>query len=143
MSKGTERTAVVATLDGIIHATYDVISGPAGQARDWERFRSLYAPGARLIPIVTAGGASHARMLSPEDYIRRVQPIFAVESFWERETSREESVIGHYAHVLSHYESLRDPEGEPFEHGTNSMQLLNDGTRWWIVNVMWNTSRSE
>lgn len=143
MSTGTARRTDVATLDGIVRATYEVISGPVGEARDWERFRSLYAPGARLIPIVTADGASHARLLTPEDYIRRVEPIFAHESFWERETSREAQTIGHYAHVLSHYESLRDPEGEPFERGTNSMQLLNDGTRWWIVNVMWNTSRSE
>lgn len=141
MSTGTARRTDVATLDGIVRATYEVISGPVGQARDWERFRSLYAPGARLIPIVNADGASHARLLTPEDYIRRVEPIFANESFWERETSREAQTIGHYAHVLSHYESLRDPAGEPFERGTNSLQLLHDGTRWWIVNVMWNTSR--
>jgi hypothetical protein len=25
----------------------------------------------------------------------------------------------------------------------NSIQLFNDGLRWWIVNVMWNTARAE
>jgi hypothetical protein len=38
---------------------------------------------------------------------------------------------------------VRDPKGEPFERGTNSVQLFHDGERWWIVSVMWNTSRAE
>ena len=131
----------VNTLDAILKAMYEVISGPAGVARDWERFRNLYAPGARLMPVV-AGPPARARVLSPEDYIRRVEPIFAQEDFWERETGRETETFGRVAHVLSHYESLRDPEGEPFERGTNSVQLFHDGERWWIVSVMWNTSRA-
>jgi len=44
--------------------------------------------------------------------------------------------------VLSSYESLRDPNGPAFEHGANSMQLFFDDSRWWIISVMWNTSRS-
>src|SRR5712692_10126116 len=39
----------VATMDSTIGALYDVISGPAGK-RDWDRFRSLFISGARLIP---------------------------------------------------------------------------------------------
>ncbi len=130
----------VGSVDAIIAATYDVISGPKGQARDWERFRSLYAPGARLMPVI-GGSAPHVRVLSPEEYIRRVEPIFAVEDFWERETSRETKTFGRIALVVSHYESLREANGEPFERGTNSMQLFFDDTRWWIVSVMWNTAR--
>ena len=132
--------AEYSTLSSIIHATYEAISGSAGQVRNWERFRSLYAPGARLMPVV-GGEHPEARVLSVEDYIRRVESIFAVESFYERETSREEKVIGRVAHVLSHYESLRDPDGAPFETGTNSMQLFFDDHRWWVVSVMWNTAR--
>lgn len=131
----------LATLDGILRAMYEVISGRAGQARDWARFRSLYLPEARLMPVV-GGGQPHVRVLSPEDYIRRVEPIFAREDFWERETGREVATFGRVAHVLSHYESLRDPNGPPFETGTNSVQLFFDDARWWVVSVLWNTSRS-
>jgi hypothetical protein len=92
------------------------------------------------MPIV-GGDHPHVRILSVDDYIRRVEPIFATESFYERETTREEHLIGRFAHVLSHYESLRDPSSRPFETGTNSMQLFFDDTRWWFVNIMWNTSR--
>jgi hypothetical protein len=132
----------VSTLDAILHASYAVLSGPAGQPRDWERYRTLFIDGARLMPVVAVHGEKpHVRQLKLEDYIRRVEPIFAVENFWERETSRQTEIFGRVAHVLSKYESLRDPNGAPFEHGANSMQLFYDDTRWWIVSVMWNTSR--
>lgn len=136
----TPRASDVSTLDGIIAAMYDVISGPAGQPRDWNRFRSLYIEGARLIPIPKGG--QPPRLLSPEDYIRRVEPIFAVEDFWERETHRDTQILGKVAHVLSTYESSRTPGGPAFETDKNSIQLMNDGARWWIVNVMWNTPRA-
>ena len=133
----------VARLDGLLHALYEVLSGPAGQRRDWERYRTLFMDGARLIPVVAVTGEKpRARQLTLEDYIRRVEPIFAVEGFWERETSRQTETFGRVAHVLSSYESLRDPAGPPFERGANSMQLFYDDTRWWVVSIMWNTSRS-
>jgi hypothetical protein len=132
----------VSTLDGILHALYEVLSGPAGQPRDWERYRSLFIEGARLLVVVAvAGEKPRVRQLTLEDYIRRVEPIFAVEDFWERETSRQAETFGRVAHVLSKYESLRDPNGQPFERGANSMQLFYDDSRWWVVSVMWNTSR--
>jgi len=133
----------VSTLDGILHASYEVLSGPIGQRRDWDRYRTLFADGARLMPVVAvAGQKPHVRQLNVDDYIRRVDPIFAVEDFWERETSRQTEIFGRIAHVLSSYESLRDPNGPAFEHGANSMQLFFDDSRWWIISVMWNTSRS-
>ena len=51
--------------EAILNAVYDVISGGKGQARDWNRMRSLFIPGARLIPTIavaaTAGACSHRR----------------------------------------------------------------------------------
>jgi hypothetical protein len=133
----------VSTLDGILHALYEVLSGPAGQPRDWERYRSLFIEGARLLVVVAvAGQKPHVRQLTLEDYIQRVELIFARENFWERETSRQSETVGRSAHVLSKYESLRDPNGPAFEHGANSMQLFYDDSRWWVVSIMWNTSRN-
>jgi hypothetical protein len=133
----------VSTLNGILHALYDVLSGPAKQRRDWERYRTLFIDGARLLVVVAVPGEKpHVRQLTLDDYIRRVEPIFAVEDFWERETTRQSETVGRVAHVLSRYESLRDPNGPAFEHGANSMQLFYDDSRWWVVSIMWNTSRS-
>lgn len=138
------RPSDVATLDAILHTFYETVSGLAGQPRDWDRFRSLFLPDGRLMPIISvSGGKSGIRLLSAEDFIHRVESIFAIEDFWERETSRQTETFGHLAHVLSFYDSLRSPNGPPFERSVNSIELFNDGLRWWIVSVMWNTSRSE
>lgn len=134
----------VATLDAIIRAMYEVIAGAAGEPRDWDRFHSLYAPGARLMPIISPKGEpARVRVLSPEEFRKRVKPIFEREGFFERETGRTVEVVGAIAHVLSHYESMHAPGGEPFDRATNSMQLFFDGTRWWIVSVMWHTPRNQ
>ncbi len=132
----------LSTVEGILHAAYALLSGPVGQRRNWEQYRTLFVPGARLMPVVSTGGPPRVRVLTVDDYIQRVEPIFAKEDFWEVETSREVETLGRIAHVLSHYESRRTADGPPFESGTNSMQLFFDDRRWWIVSVMWNTSRT-
>ena len=142
MSTPGASSSDAASVDAILRAMYEVLCGAAGAPRDWTRFRSLYLPNARLMPVVSIPGETpRVRALNPDDYIRRVEPIFARENFWERETGRQAETFGRVAHVLSHYESLRAPNAEPFERGSNSVQLFYDDSRWWIVSVMWNTSR--
>lgn len=133
-----------ANIDWVITTMYDVISGPAGKPRDWELLRSLYHPEARMIPAISPAHASPSlRVLTVDDFIQRVDAIFAKESFWERETKRESAIFGRIAHVLSYYESLRDLNEAPFTTGKKTMQLFFDDARWWIVSAMWNTERSE
>ena len=79
----TPHPSDAATIDAILNALYDVLSGPAGQPRDWDRLRSLFLPDARIIPVVsTPGEPARARLLTIEDFIRRLEPIFATENFW-------------------------------------------------------------
>jgi hypothetical protein len=132
----------VESLDAIVHALYEVISGPKGQSRDWQRYRSLFVPEARsTLAIVKPGESPRLRLLDTDAYIARVEPIFRSEDFWEVETERKSEVFGSVAHVISYYESRRSEDGKPFTSGANSMQLFHDGTRWWFVSVMWNTER--
>jgi hypothetical protein len=135
-------SADVASIDSIINASYDVISGPAGQPRDWERERSLFFPGARLIPTATRPGDNESKLapqiLDVEGYIERVEPLFCEQGFYETELARRTEQFGQIAQVWSTYESRRHPdEPEPFMRGINSFQLFHDGTRWWIVNIYW------
>lgn len=134
--------ADVESIDAIIKATYDVISGPAGAKRDWERERSLFYPGARLIPTATVPGRNDVDLapliLDVEGYIARVEPLFAKEGFYESEVARRVEQFGRIAHVWSTYESRHDPkDAEPFMRGINSIQLFNDGARWWILSIYW------
>src|SRR6187455_3617134 len=66
----------VDSLDSIMKAVYDVISGDAGKVRDWDRFRSLFHKDARLIPSGKNRdtGVLGARVLTPEDYIKNAGP---------------------------------------------------------------------
>src|SRR5438045_3069112 len=93
----------VSSMDAIMKAVYDSISGDAGKARDWDRFRSLFHKDARLIPTgknATTGVVS-ANALSPEDYIKRVEPFFASQGFYEREAARKVEQYGNIVHVFS------------------------------------------
>ena len=131
--------ADVATMDSIIAAVYDVISGPAKAERNWDRFRSLFIPGARLIPTGRRQtGEVLSRVLTPEEYIQRSGPSLQQNGFFEREISKRVEKFGNIAHVFSTYDSKRAKEDEkPFARGINSFQLMNDGKRWWIVTIFW------
>ncbi len=132
--------ADVASLDAIMKAVYDVISGDAGQKRDWDRFRTLFHKDARLIPARKnqQTGIFGATVLTPEEFITRVAPNVAKEGFFEREIARHTDVYGNIVHAFSTYESRHSlSDKTPFVRGINSFQLLNDGKRWWVLTIYW------
>jgi len=138
------RPADVATPDAIIAAVYASISGPAGQPRDWDRFRSLLIPGARLIPSARrTPGATTPVVWSAEEYIAAAGPGLERQGFFEREIHRTTDAFGAVLHAFSTYDSKRTPDGQPFARGINSMQLYNDGTRWWIVTIFWDAETAD
>jgi hypothetical protein len=131
----------VESIDAIIAATYDVISGPAEKKRDWDRERSLFYPGALIIPTARVPGRNDVdfepQMLDVEGYIARVEPLLQ-KGFYEKEVARRLEQFGRIAHVWSTYESRYDSsDPEPSMRGINSFQLFNDGNRWWILSVYW------
>jgi len=137
--------ADVKSIDAILAALYDVISGPAGKKRDWDRFRSLFVAGARLIPAAKRpDGVFEARVLDPDGYVKRAAPFLEEQGFYEREISRKVDQFGQIAHVFSTYDSRHTAEDKtPFARGINSIQLLNDGKRWWIVTIYWDSERPD
>ena len=134
------------SIDSILAATYEVISGPAGKKRDWDRFRSLFYPGARLIPTGKRPDETEvrARVLSPDDYVERSAPFLEKEGFFERGVLNQVERFGNIAQVFSTYESRHNSsDAQPFQRGINSFQLVNDGTRWWILTIMWQAETPE
>jgi hypothetical protein len=131
--------ADVASIDSIIAAVYNVISGPASKKRDWDRMRSLFVPGARLIPTgPRQAGGYGSRVMTVDEYIERSSPFFEREGFFETETARRSEEFGQIAHAFSTYDSRHAPDdAKPFARGINSIQLMNDGKRWWIVTIFW------
>ena len=135
----------VATLNATINTLYAVISGDKGVERDWELFRYLFQPGARLMPSgKRPDGTVGMRVMTPEEYIERSGPFLVENGFHEMEIGREVDEYGTVAHVFSAYaarRSLEDPE--PFMRGINSIQLLKGEGRWWIVSVFWMAETEE
>jgi len=133
------RAEDVATIDGILSALYESISGPAGAERDWPRMRSLFVPDGRLMPTGKRADGTGVRLSwGVEEYITRAGPGLKENGFFEREIGRRTDQFGQVVQVFSTYESRRaatDPE--PFMRGINSIQLWNDGSRWWVVSILW------
>jgi hypothetical protein len=141
--------ADVASIDAIIMAAYDSISGPPGK-RDWNRVRSLFIPGARLIPTaenageISRGGQIAPHLLDVDGFIERIRDHVEKNGFFEREVARRTEQFGNIAHVWSTYESRHNVDDpEPFMRGINSIQLFYDGTRWWIVTIYWQQESTE
>lgn len=131
----------VKSLDAIMHAAYASISGPAGP-RDWDRFRSLFLPQARFTQVgENPDGSKFVISWGVDEFIRDAGAIFAKEPFYENAIVNKPDSYGGMTQVLSSYESKRTPDGKPFERGMNSFQLLNDGKRWWIVSIFWDSER--
>lgn len=132
----------VSSIDGIIRALYEVISGPAGAPRDWDRDRKLFIAGARLVPTrPRPEGGAIADVFDVEGYIASRSPMFEKDSFFETEIARRTFVFGNIAHILSSYELSRSPGEKPFMRGVNSIQLFHDGARWWVLSIVWDNER--
>ncbi|MGB8477444.1 MAG: hypothetical protein WCE63_01205 [Acidobacteriaceae bacterium] len=130
--------------DAILNAVYDVISGGKGQARDWNRMRSLFIPDARLIPAITVAATADklaqtdAIILTIDDYIARSSGTMTGNGFFEHSIHNEVEQFSNIVQIWSTYESRHNVDDpKPFARGINSFQLLNDGKRYWIVNIFW------
>lgn len=133
----------VSSPEAIVAALYDVISGPQGQERNWDRMRSLFVPDARLIPVgPRPDGSLVLTTMTVDDYITRVGPRLVSTGFTEREIARTEDRFGNIMHVFSTYEGVM-ATGAPPIRGINSIQLMFDGARWWVVTVFWEAERPD
>jgi hypothetical protein len=132
----------VKSMNAILAAIYDVISGPAGD-RDWNRFRSLFLPQARFTQVSTApDGSKMVLAWNVDEFVRDAGEVFSKEAFYEKAIVNRPMSFGNVTQVFSSYESRRSPAAKPFQRGINSIQLLNDGKRWWVLSILWDEERA-
>jgi hypothetical protein len=136
-NKGNIYNKDVSSIDHIIAAMYDVISGPAGQ-RDWDRFHNLYHKNAYMMAIFATSDSTHSsRTFSPAEYVERCDDMMKKDAFKEIELSRKMERFGNLVQVFSAYEFTTPTI---VKTGINSLQLFFDGERWWIMTVIWQES---
>ncbi len=131
------RPADVATIDGMVNAYYEVVSGPKGQPRDWARDRTLYISDIRFVPVdIGKDGKIEPRISTHQQFVEASTGL-EKEGFFEKEVHRVTERFGPIAHVWSTYESRRTETGPVIQRGINSIELFWDGKRWWIANAIW------
>ncbi len=133
----------LATVDGIIHALYDAISGPVGQDRDWNTFRNLFAEDARMyIAVPDKDSGTTLKSITPEEYADRNQTRLSDIGFGEEELYRITNTYGAGTQVFSTYEShYTNKNGEEdITKGINNIQLYFDGERYFIVSIFWDAN---
>ena len=125
--------ADVKSIDSIISAYYEVISGPSGYQYDAARDQNLHAPNALITRV------SDGMPLQRHDLLTEQQPLKAPypEGFFEYEIGRIVQVYEGIAHVWSTYEIRKAPSSEVTGRGVNSISLYYDESRWWIAS--WST----
>lgn len=145
--RGAARAEDVASVDSIVQALYDVISGPSGQLREWNRMRNLFLPNARMALVSTPPAGSNTKPqvinLGVEDYIGRSGARMEKDGFFETEIHRVHRRFDRLHSILSTYEGRHKKDEAPFVRGVNSIVLLYDGTRYWIVSVAWEAERAD
>lgn len=135
----------VKSIDAILAAMYKSTGGAPNQPREWDRYRSLFSPDARLIAARPGGeGGATAMFLTVSNFVDANKTYFEKGGFFDKEVARRVESFGNITHVWSTYESRHRPEDPtPYVRGINSIQLLKDGDRWWIVNLFWDFERED
>ncbi len=127
----------VATIDGMVKAYYEVVTGPAGQARDWARDRTLYIKDLRFVMVeYTKDGKPDPQIVDHQGFVDGSNDGLT-KGFYEKEIHRVTERFGPIAHVWSTYETRRTETGPIIKRGINSIELFWDGKRWWIANAIW------
>jgi hypothetical protein len=133
----------VSTIDGIIHALYDVISGPPGVPRQWDRDRSLYVPGAAQVSSrKDPQGKRFTLSMDVDGFIEFAEPRL-MRGFYEYEVDRVAHKVGNVTHVFSTYETKETPEGPVIGRGINSVTLIYAAERYWIVSIAWDSASED
>ena len=134
IAKIAPRSEDVSSIDGIIKAYYEVVSGPAGQPRQWERDATLYIPNVRFVIITEdAEGNATAKSMTHQEFADSSDASLGGKAFYEHEKHRVIHRVGSIAHVLITGEQATAPNGPFTVSGLDSLELLWDGKRWWIA----------
>lgn len=133
----------VSTIDGLMKAFYEVVSGEAGETRQWERDLSLHNPKAIYSYYSMINGESKQLTLSLKDFHKETDIMVLETPFYENEINREVKIFGNIANVWSTYETRLEKDGEVVRRGINSLQLFYANNKWEIISLVFDKETDE
>lgn len=139
-----QNPADVASPEAIVRATYDAISRAPGAPFQWERFRSLFLPEARLIPNTEQTGGRFT-VHTVDSFVAWIDDAWKRvgiggpqdRGFAESHVAGVTEQFGDVAHVFSTYEKHIWGDTNVIGRGINSIQLVRKDGRWWISSIAW------
>ena len=130
----------VKTIEGIVGETIRIISGAKGVERDWEAFRNLYTDDAKITIVAQKkDGTNSIKTITLEKFVRLGKNFYKKEGFYEYELKKTIDEYNGIAHVVQSYQTKYADKNN---RGINSYQLVFDGKRWWINNLMWTDNKN-
>lgn len=133
----------VSSIDNIVKAVYEAITFSESEKPDMDRLRDLFIPQAIFIHVTPDQVIEMDLASFILTFSERVR-TGALKSFYEAEISRKTHLYGSIAQVWSTYKKGIDTEDPvSFGRGINSIQLFNDGKRWWITSILWQDETSD
>jgi len=121
----------VKTIDALIKASYEVVSGEKGVKRQWERDNYLHHPKAVYSYFDTHKGEQVTMTL--QEFHKETDDMVFSTAFYENEINREVRIFGNIAQVWSTYETRLEKDGKVERRGINSLQLIFENSRWYII----------
>lgn len=137
VSCAADKSGDGATPATLVQALYEIVSGPAGAKKDWDRLERLFAPGGLVTPTWHEGPGILAAPQTPRQFAELNDRLLGSRGFFEREVAQQVVTFGHIAHVLSSYETRASVDGPVRVRGVNSLQMMNDGKRWCVLSITW------
>ncbi len=119
------------TIDALMKASYEVVSGEKGTKRQWERDNYLHHP--KAVYSFFDKEKQEQLTMTLQEFHKETDQMVMGTSFYENEVNREVRIFGNIAQVWSTYETRLEKNGKVERRGINSVQLIFENDRWYII----------
>jgi len=118
---------------------YQIISGRAGEKRNWEEFKQIFIPGALLSSAATKSNENSKSVIwNVDSYIQHLSLFLSANDFFERGYDYKIESTTNIAHVFSKYEARKTKDdSEILKRGINYIRLVKHEEVWKIVSMIW------
>ena len=134
-SQAQETSKDIKSIDGITNLMLDILSGPQGEKRDWELYKSLFSEGATMhIVNPNAPIGKQMKTIPIDEFVEKYSAAYSRDGFFEEATGL---VVNEFNGVANAFQSFycKNLIGTYENRGVNTYQLIFADDRWWITNI--------
>ena len=127
------------SVQNLLDAYYNCISGPIGQKRDFDRLKNLFHPTVKFTYSYWNTEGTKASVMvfkSVEEYISKLGYLDK-KGFYEQEIANKTNQFGAVIQVFSSYKYWVEDRSIPSNRGVTSYEIFYDGNRYWFLSMFW------